>query len=198
MSGRRRCAGFTLTELLIVGAVMSVVLGGMLVTLINGQASYLFLETSVQVQEEARRAFDAMVREIREAGHATVANGVLDFQTPLGYNLTLNGCEASKICWGALDGANQPQPGWHVRYYAELSEGRTQLVREVLNGETSQLKRVLTTLVDGSAASPLFAVSGDVITVNLQLKTPQNYLLPGGVQSFAPLTAKINLRNPSA
>ena len=203
MTGRRGRAGFTLTELLIVGAVLSVVLGGMLVTLVNGQASYLFLETSVQVQEEARRAFDAMVREIREAGSVTLVtllggNSALDFQIPLGYNLTLNGCAASSICWGAFDGANQPQPGWHVQYHVETPTGQqAQLVREVLNNEgTSQLKRVLTTLVDGSATT--FAITGDIVTINLQLSTPHNALLPGGVQSSAPLTAKISLRNPSA
>src|SRR3989338_2492892 len=65
-------AGFTLVELIVVSALLMIVGGGLLTTFMTGQTSYLSADAYAQVQQEARRAFDNVVRELREAGNVTL------------------------------------------------------------------------------------------------------------------------------
>ena len=74
------------------GGILALVIGALLVTFLSGQSSYLSMDASIQVQEETRRAFDTMVRELREAGQVlscvSPSCQTLDFKLALGYNLT--------------------------------------------------------------------------------------------------------------
>ena len=111
-----RPRGFTLVEVMIVALLFLVVGGALLTTFLTGRTSYLSSDAFVLVQQEARRAFDVMVRELREASAsggcaANATNGglQLNFQVAQGYNQA--GCPntaccpsgncANAICWGS-------------------------------------------------------------------------------------------------
>ena len=122
--------GFTLVELTVVSALLLILGGGLLTTLLTGQTSYLSADAYIQVQEEARKAFDNMVRELREAGGPLVSvspnppagpGTQLDFQVALGYDLdggagAVAGCPDAAVCWGATDPNGVPHFNWRIRY----------------------------------------------------------------------------------
>jgi prepilin-type N-terminal cleavage/methylation domain-containing protein len=71
--------GFTLVELMVVMLIFSIILAAVYSVLTVGKASYQTGETQIIVQQEARRAMDEMVRELREASSidpTTFAEGV--------------------------------------------------------------------------------------------------------------------------
>ena len=173
--------------------------GALLVTLLNGQSSYLSMDASIQVQEETRRAFDTMVRELHEAGGTVLPCSncqTLDFQVALGYN---SPSDCSGVCWGASDASNNPQVGWNVVYTIEPpgTQG-AQLIRRAKNGTTTVTTRILANLVDGTTTNSNFNFdsTGRIITVKLQTKTPTGSLMPGGPRSSGVLTSQVKLRNP--
>ena len=99
--------GFTLTELLVVIAMLSIMLGGLLSVQMTGQTSYLIGAHRVEVQQNARVALELMVRELRPALSVTAVptatnmtfvdenNTVIQYQlagTTL--NRTATGCAA--------------------------------------------------------------------------------------------------------
>ncbi|GEM_PF-1564557 len=60
--------GFTLIELLVVIVIFGGIMAALMVAFLISESSYHTADSYVQVQQEARRAFDAMVKELREAG----------------------------------------------------------------------------------------------------------------------------------
>ena len=63
-----RCQGFTLVELLVVLAIVSIVMGGIYAVFIRSNRVYISQEEVVAAQQEARSALDILGREIRMAG----------------------------------------------------------------------------------------------------------------------------------
>ena len=63
--------GFTLTELLVVTAVLGVVLGAVILIQQKGQEAYLMGSNRVETQQNARVALDLMTRELRSATAVT-------------------------------------------------------------------------------------------------------------------------------
>ena len=63
-----RCQGFTLVELLVVLAIVSIVMGGIYSVFIRSNRVYISQEEVVAAQQEARSALDILGREIRMAG----------------------------------------------------------------------------------------------------------------------------------
>ncbi len=63
--------GFTLTELLVVTAVLGVILSGIVLVQQRGQEAYLFGAHRVEVQQNNRSALELMVRELRSATAVT-------------------------------------------------------------------------------------------------------------------------------
>ena len=200
------CRGFTLAELLIVSIILVVLGAGLLTAFLSGQASYLSADASIQVQQEARRAFDSAVRELREAGGVITPNSVntqqLDFQTALGYNSTVTNCPATGICYGAKDLAgglhSRTNPLWTVRY--RIDSAQRQLVRETMDGATPFDKRVLANNVDTAIANSFLLWDGaKSVTISLRIATPasQSSQLTGGSRSTGatPLTVRVRLRN---
>ena len=186
--------GFTLVEMIVVSVLFLFVIAGLMMTFLTGQTSYVASDAYIQVQQEARRAFDSIVQEARGAGGAiTPATGQLDFQTALGYNLGLAGCTANQVCWGAKDQNNTDQPGWRLRYRVS----GTQLVREIVNGAgvVEAGTRVLANTVNSTGTSFAWNAGERIVTVTLQCRY-QNPRLPGGEQTIGPLTARVRLRNP--
>ena len=189
-----RHTGFTVTELIVVTGLFLLLLAGLMSMFLSGQTSYVTTDAYLQVQQEARRAFDNMVREIHGAGGTiTAAAGQLDFQTALGYNLALAGCVANQVCWGAKDSSGVDQPGWSLRYRVT----GTQLLRDIRDagGVTQAGTRVLANYVD-SAATTFDWNSGErIVTMTFQGRY-QNAQIAGGAQTIGPLTARVRLRNP--
>ena len=63
--------GFTLTELLVVTAVLGMILAGIVLVQQRGQEAYLFGSHRVEVQQTNRAALELMVRELRSAQSVT-------------------------------------------------------------------------------------------------------------------------------
>jgi Tfp pilus assembly protein PilW len=59
--------GFTLTDLLVAGAVIALVMAGVFVIQQQGQQAYLLGASRVETQQNARIALDLMTRELRSA-----------------------------------------------------------------------------------------------------------------------------------
>jgi prepilin-type N-terminal cleavage/methylation domain-containing protein len=193
--------GFTLIELLIAMAIGVAIMGVVMVTLMISRSSYLSADASIRVQEEVRRAYDKMVKELREAGNA-VQNGAsrLDFQTANSYD-TAN---CAGICWGN-----------------DFGNGNTRWVHYLTNGSTlyrCQSAAQASVIADystrcaGGGAQPCcdvlaldvqsFSVtySGANRTVTMQLETKiTSSQLPGGSMGVTPtpLRTSVQLRNAS-
>ncbi len=203
----KRVRGFTLTETLVSAFVMAILGAGLMATFLTGKSSYLTADATVQVQQEARRAFDSMVRELRQAGNLSttaLGNGSvqLNFQVAMGYNQA--GC-ANAICWG--DGAQIGATRW-VHYAVIGADDNTrQLVR---CPNASQAGAV--TVFDGAACrvlangmrhpnadgSALFAwdAATQTVTINLQTRHLDPELPTGGI-SGGVLTTRVRARNSS-
>jgi len=211
------CLGFTLVELIVVSALLMIVGGGLFTVFMTGQISYLSADAYVQVQQEARRAFDNVVRELREAGPSTgppppiisvtgppyPATNQLNFQIARGYN-SEPPCQSPNpvgICWGS----ETPTGIGEWVHYATLLPG---------TGNTAQLIRWRDTdPVGGTPPSPCsaptcrvlanhvqsasFNYNGGtkVVTVTLQIRY-NSPLLPSGSQATPTLTSQVKLRNP--
>jgi prepilin-type N-terminal cleavage/methylation domain-containing protein len=63
--------GFTLTELLVVTAVLGLILAAVVVLQQRGQEAYLFGSHRVEVQQNNRAALEMLVRELRSANSIT-------------------------------------------------------------------------------------------------------------------------------
>jgi len=69
-----RSQGFTLVELLVVLAIVSIVMGGIYAVFIRSNRVYISQEEVVAAQQEVRSALDILGREIRMAGFIAVNN----------------------------------------------------------------------------------------------------------------------------
>lgn len=191
---RFRHDGFSIVEMMVVMGLFLTVIAGLMMTFVTGQTSYVTTDAYIQVQQEARRAFDNMVRDVRGAGGIiAVAAGQLDFQSALGYNLAIVGCVANQVCWGAEDQNGTDQPGWGLRYRVV----GTQLLREIRDGGgvVQPGARVLANYVDSGATSFAWNAGERVVTMSF-VGRYQSPRLAGGVQTIGPLTARVRLRNP--
>lgn len=203
--------GFTLVELIVVSALLMIVGGGLLTTFMTGQTSYLSADAYVQVQQEARRAFDNVVRELREAGSVDPVNSTvnyLNFQIARGYN-SEPACQAPNpvgICWGSDDPTAAGSGDWV--HYATIGAGNAaQLIRWTTDtgpaatwgGATCNVAarcRVLANHVNTDIANSIFNYTSatKVITVKLQIRYTSP-LLPSGSQATPTLTSQVKLRN---
>jgi len=211
---RQRTNGFTLVEMLIVTVLLFIVGGGMLSTFLTGQASFMSGEAYVQVQQEARHAFDLMVRELREAQMGptfpiTISAGPkqINFQVALGYNDRVACQNPARTCWG---GENVVGNWLH---YAIIGSGSAaQLVRYLDASETgapplpttcvSPNCRVLANNIrreNDPTKGPVYTTfaydsTNKVVTIVLQIER-NDARLPGGRQATPVLSSRVKLRN---
>lgn len=180
-----------LVSLAIFGILVSVVYASSLI----GGKLYLSSEAYVDVQQQARRAFDNMVKELRLGG-GTVSFGAdqCTFQLALGYNLPPP-CLVDAVCWGAKDVNGANQLGWSIQY--RLTDDFT-LVREILDpdGKPMPGQRVIAIHVNQLS----FDYAGDptrTMTIKLQVRHTSGQL-PGGSVSTTPvpLITRVRFRNP--
>lgn len=188
----RTAHGTSLVELSFVVVIFTLLLAALFATFLTIQRHYASSEAYVHVQEEARRASNAMSRELRNAGGAIAAAGSqLDFQLPLGFDLAPP-CLPSAVCWGAFDQAGAAQPNWSIRYRVN----GTQLVREIRNAEgVVQATRVLANDV-GLLSFSYVGAPAHTVTAQLQILQISQQL-PGGSMGTtpAPLVIQVRLRN---
>ncbi|MBI1991628.1 MAG: hypothetical protein HYY90_03585 [Candidatus Omnitrophica bacterium] len=184
-----------LPELILLVLLLSLVTGLLVTTSLGSQRTYATSDAILQVQGEARRAFDSMLTELRQAGGAiTTGASQLDFQFALGYNQPLP-CPANAECWGAYDQAGARQAGWRVRY--RLDGVNSQLLREIVDnaGAVQPGTRVLANRI--SQASFTY-VAGATRTVTIALQAQRTSAeLPGGSVTVSPipLVMRLRLRN---
>jgi len=74
----RNQQGFTLSELLVVAAVLGLILAAVVLVQQRGQEAYLFGSHRVEVQQNNRAALELMVRELRSALSVTTKSGTDD------------------------------------------------------------------------------------------------------------------------
>ena len=194
--------GFTLTEMLVVMAILGVLMGALLTSFLIGQQSFRSADAYVHVQNQARQVLDS-VKELYAGGGTKI--GVVgnppqtfQFQLALGYNLTVPvGCPAVGICWGAEDQFGVKQYNWYVQY--RVTGPPTQLVRELYQpGPPDVLiwTRVLANDVDPNPANTFFVYNAATKTVQIHLQILRSsVMLPGGQMASQPLVAQIQLRN---
>ncbi|MBI1992394.1 MAG: prepilin-type N-terminal cleavage/methylation domain-containing protein [Candidatus Omnitrophica bacterium] len=185
----RVVCGMTLLEVLVTLLILSVIVGAVFTSRILTQRLYLTTEAYVHVQQEARSAFDTMVRELRQARASTLAAGAAcTFQVALGYALPAP-CPANGICWGARDEAGATQSGWKLRYQL----AGAQLVRDILNAadQPQPGRRVLAN--DVSLLS--FSDVGGTVTIQLQVRETSAQLPGGSMSTPGTLTTRVRLRN---
>ena len=74
-----RDRGLTLAELIVAAAISLVIMAALVMSFIVGRQSFLSADAYIQVQEQARRGLDAMVKELRETSsidtELTIPNG---------------------------------------------------------------------------------------------------------------------------
>lgn len=197
---KRSSSGFSLIELLIVVGVLGIVTGALALLFTSGHRSTLSSEAYVQVQQEARRALDAMNKELHKAnnidteltspGNDTPAGGAtrLNFQISRGYNVS--GCTPNATCWGN-DATNG---GW-----VHALRNGTQLVRcQSTDSDTAITDfspcRVLANYAETFLVD--YASSTRTVTLRLQVKRSSS-LLPTGAMDTGTLRTRVRLRNPS-
>lgn len=209
--------GFTLVEIIIVSALFLILGGGLLTAFLTGQTSYLSADAYVHVQQEARRALDAMVRELREAGNvscgvvATPGVGAgpgcpagtsrLNFQIAKSYNSAQGRIDwGNDLGTGAVDGTD-----YFIHYGLITTGSNTQLIRFLGNegdGNPGSCLagancRVLANNVKTASTSFVWddAAAARTLTVRLEIEY-RNPRLPGQSQTTGTLTTRVKLRNP--
>ncbi|OGX16957.1 MAG: hypothetical protein A2105_00210 [Omnitrophica WOR_2 bacterium GWF2_63_9] len=197
--------GLTITELLIAVAIFVAIGGALAVSLLMDQRAFVTSEASTHVQQQARRALDAMVKELREAGNVdsptTAPNQDVTNTTRLNFQIARSYDDAlcGGICWG-----NDTMTGGWIHYLLDATNAtNVRLVRCQTAGSD-------TVIADfGSATCPA-TLSNDVqtfqadytnstktVTVRLENRLASAYLATGSVRTTpAPLRTQVKLRNP--
>lgn len=117
--------GFTLVELMIVGVLLVILGGAFVTTFLSGQTSYFAADANIQIQQEARRAFDFMTHELRQSG--TTGGTVLscNLNTTDGCSTPPGGTPTTQINFqiakaytaGAITwGSDRSNPGDYIHY----------------------------------------------------------------------------------
>ena len=202
MTTSRAIQGFTLVEAVVVVGLLLLIVGGLVTVLLTGQASYLSADAYVQVQQEARRAMDSVVRELRESGTVSCGTAAvtasctgtqLNFQIARSYT-------AGAIVWGSDNADNE-----YVHYaVVAAADGTSHLIRyrdAAAGGAppgtcTPPTCRVLANYVNPATTAFSWdaAAANRTVTITLEIEY-QNARLPGRSQTTGPLTSRVRLRN---
>ena len=166
--------GFTLVELMIVMLIFSIILGAMFAVMNMGKASWHSGDTQIQVQQEARKGMDRIVKELRQTGTSTIIGvppdgnlyNTITFRIPDEDGIDANG----NIEWGnqiaySLGGLNGQQ------LLRTEGEGLEVLANRVVN---LQFRRQATTpnIVEITLQSQKTTIPGHLIsaTLNSQIR----------------------------
>ena len=193
-----RQRGFTFIELLIAAAIFVVIGAVLMVSLVISKRSFMSADASIQVQEQARKAYDIMTKELRQAGNVNnnqpaVNVPRLDFQVVQSYDTDAPPDGCSGICWG--DGATQ---GRWVHYLVSNSK----LYRCPSAGQNDAIANFTTCTVlalNVQNFSANYSDTNRTVTLSLETKISSAQLAGGSMGiAPAPLTTYIKLRNDSS
>ena len=201
---KAKSAGFTFVEIMVVVTVFSGVMAALFVSLLTTRNSQAFSSASVYVQQEARRAFDAIVREFHESGRIRRAGdlvGNADFtgQTQVDFQIARSYDAAA--CGGTCWGDDTTNDRWLHYLLNVVSAENTQLIRcstanqadaVTVSGCRVLANNVQTFTVDYSHVNRRLTVRLDVRKISSQLA--------GGSVAAGPSTliSEIELRNNGA
>lgn len=82
MRARTGETGFSLTELMVVCAILPIILGAAYLVFTTMSGNYSSISAQSEATSEAQRAMDTMVREIRQAQETTTGGGALAIAQP--------------------------------------------------------------------------------------------------------------------
>lgn len=145
--------GYTLIEMLIVLAIVSLLFGAVFGVLNIGNTSFNTGSARQTIENQSRQGLDNMMRELYETSGGTVklsgANSVITFNLPVGFDGSGN------LLWGAEGVEN-----YKIRYLVD----NNQLVRRVLDPSDKLIsQKVLATDIQ----SLLFVLNGSRMTITL-------------------------------
>jgi len=192
-------SGFTLPEVLIVAAIMSLLMGAMFTFLMTTRISSDTLEAGIQSKEYGQQVLEKIVKELRltRAGKVRITNSlgwtaeaspgqVINFQIPVGiYADTLNLTAVNELRWGDTTAEN--------RYLAYSVNANSQLVRSSYNASdlsnaVSQIIAPRISALNFSRTSP----TSNLIRIQVTASVPQA-LLSGPITQT--LDTEVKLRN---
>ena len=215
-SAKRNLWGFSLAELIIVAFLTVLVGGALIVVMISGPISLRSSDAYVLVQEEARKALNTMLQELRQAGPSTTGadqniqvnpgavppNSRLDFQMAIGYDTANCGVGAcgnaglvsgnsicSGVCWGDASDPTGPKKGNWVHFVLLPSP-------VVLPTPTNQFIRCVTT---GSGTRNDVIDGTDKCTAGFQVLANNvgnvQFILVSAVQKLWRITLQVTYAN---
>ena len=193
--------GFTLVETMIVTLIAVVIGAAVLTSLMVGRTTFIFSDASALVQQEARRAFDNTVRELREsatmscgeaATTASCTNDRVNFQIVRGYDAATQ----------TLQLGSEASNGEFVHYIITGAGTNAQLVRCRSAAATTATAsfgdfsgcRVLANYVNGGPSTFSWDSPGNVVTVTLEVEY-RHPILPTGSRRTGVLTSRVRVRN---
>ena len=103
--------GFTMTELLIVAAILALILAGLLAVQMQGQQAYLIGSHRVEAQQNGRIALELMVRELRSATSVTAIPSATDMTFVDGNGTTVRYALSGTVINRTAGGVSTPLIG---------------------------------------------------------------------------------------
>ncbi len=201
VAGRCVEGGMTIVELMAVVVLFLTLTAALLTAFLTARTSYHAAEASVQVQQELRRAFDAAVQELREAGNVDLSGDAKQLHYQINRDYDVAGECDDTVCWGS-----EQATGEWVHLVITGTTGDDQLLRCVTDDAVDPVTefdtgcRVLANRVRGDTSA--FNYAGGIATLTLQCQR-RDPVMPGGtedsgggVQETKLLTAQVRLRNP--
>ncbi|MBI4354351.1 MAG: hypothetical protein HY595_03860 [Candidatus Omnitrophica bacterium] len=187
-------------------AAIFVAIGGTLaVSLLMNQRAFVTSEAYTYVQQQARRALDAMVKELREAGDidSPTTTQDQDFTSAARLNFRIARNYDEVACGGICWGNDTTTLGW-VHYLLDTTDA-----------QHARLLRCQSTPADGSDAGITdfsgcrtlsndvqtfqvdYADSAKTVTIRLENRLSSQQIATGGLSTTpSPLRTQVRLRNP--
>lgn len=153
---RNLVTGYTLIEMLIVLAIVTLLFSAVFGVLTASNTSFNTASARQTIENQARQGLDNMLRELYETNGGRVvlsgANSVITFKLPVGFD------GAGNLLWGA-----QGVQDYKIRYLVDSK----QLIRKVLDSSDNLIsQKVLAADIE----SLLFSLNTSILTVTLNAK----------------------------
>lgn len=193
--------GLTIVELMVVTVVFTGISAALMVMFQTAHDSQLISSEVIYLQQEARRAFTTMSRELREAGNVRQAGdgvGQADFTDELQIDFQINRGYDEDDCGGTCWGDEDDNDRW-VHYLLNTPEDQdTQLIRCTTENQDDAIDtdacRVMAHDVETFEAD--YDYAGMVLTLTLNIQKDSEQLRGGSVNaSTVPLVMQVKLRN---
>lgn len=167
--------GFTLTELLVVTAVLAVVLGAVILIQQKGQEAYIMGSNRVETQQNARVALELMTRELRSATAVTAV--------PSGTNMTFTDQNGVSVQYQVTSGTLTRTAGGIATPLIGGVQALTLTYYSAWDGQT------------GTGTTTGTASAVRVIKINLETRTEEGAGTGSFANQYAKMESMVRLRN---